>query len=65
MELLFSGLFTLVGFALFGLWVYSFVLLWGDEKLKGQDMIKILGTVLFLAFWPAAWVYLIYRMFRS
>ena len=65
MEFLLSGLMSLVFFVLFGLWVWSFVLIWTDEKLKDQDMMKILGTVLFLAFWPAAWVYLIYRLFRS
>lgn len=62
MELLLSLIFTVVGFGLLILYIYSFILLWRDEKF--EDLIKILGTVLFLAFPVASWVYLIYRMFR-
>jgi len=63
MDLLLSVIITSVGFGLFVLYVYAFILLWKDEKF--EDLIKILGTVLFFVFWPAAWIYLIYRMFRS
>ena len=62
MELLLSLIFTVLGLALIILYVYSFIFLWRDEKF--EDLIKILGTVLFLAFPIASWVYLIYRMFR-
>jgi len=63
MDFILSGIVTLVFVVLFILYVYAFILLWKDEKF--EDLVKILGTVLFLAFWPAAWVYLIYRMFRN
>ena len=63
MDLILSGIFTLVGIGLIVLHIYSFILLWRDEKF--EDLVKILGTVLFLVFWPAAWVYLIYRWSRS
>ncbi len=63
MDLILSLTFTLVGIALLVLYIYSFVLLWNDEKF--EDPIKILGTVLFLAFPVASWVYLIYRWCRS
>ncbi len=63
MDLLLSLIITVAGFGLLILYIYSFVLLWGDEKF--EDLIKILGTVLFLVFPVASWVYLLYRMFRS
>lgn len=63
MDLLLSLIITFAGFGLLILYVFSFVLLWKDKKF--EDLIKISGTVLFLAFPVASWVYLIYRMFRS
>ncbi|KKM99826.1 hypothetical protein LCGC14_1143930 [marine sediment metagenome] len=63
MDLLLSLIFTVVGFGLIILYIYSFVLLWTDKQF--EDLIKILGTVLFLVFPVASWVYLFYRMFRS
>ena len=63
MDLLLSLIITFAGFGLLILYIYSFVLLWKDEKF--EDLVKILGTVLFLAFPVASWVYLLYRMFRS
>lgn len=59
MDLILSFIITFVGFGLIALYIYSFVLLWGDENF--EDLIKILGTVLFLVFPVASWVYLIYR----
>ena len=63
MDLLLSLIITAVGFGLLALYIYSFILLWNDKKF--EDLIKILGTVLFLAFPVASWVYLLYRLFRS
>lgn len=63
MDLILSGTFTLLGLALIVLYIYSFILLWKDENF--EDLIKILGTILFLAFPLASWVYLIYRWCRS
>lgn len=63
MDLILSLIFTLVGAGLIVLYIYSFILLWRDEKF--EDLVKILGTVLFLAFPVASWVYLIYRWCRS
>lgn len=63
MDLLLSLIITFAGFGLIALYIYSFVLLWTDKQF--EDLIKILGTVLFLVFPVASWVYLIYRMFRS
>jgi len=62
MELLLSLLFSIGGIALFVLWIYAFVLLWGDKQFS--DAAKIVGSILFLVIGPSAWVYLIYRMFR-
>lgn len=63
MEFALSGIFTLVGFGLLILYIYTFVLLWRDKQFG--DPVKLIGTVLFVTVFPASWIYLIYRMFRN
>lgn len=63
MELLLSMLFSLGSIVLIVLWIYAFVLLWNDKQFS--DLIKIVGSILFLVVGPSAWVYLIYRAFRN
>ena len=63
MEFVLSVMFTLIGFGLLGLYIYSFILLWGDERFG--DPVKLIVCVLFFVAFPASWIYLIYRMFRK
>lgn len=53
----------LIGIIFIFFYIYSFVLLWTDKKF--DDLIKLLGTILFLVIPISSWVYLLYKMYRD
>lgn len=63
MDLLLSLIFSFGSIALFVLYFYAFILLWNDKQFSNTA--KIVGTILFIVIGPSAWVYLLYRAFRT